>query len=153
MLKKILYSIMLILVLIIFCTGYKIYLISVDTKYAIKFAEVLSSCNVDEYDSFFNDNTEFIYGERRVTYKQTREHIADVFKSNSNNFKINSYGHGNDEFINGIQDIQIYLSGTFNGERISDCIIYMKLKRGLFSFEVVSLECQEPIFEYLFFGD
>lgn len=47
-----------------------------------------------------------------------------------------------------------YLFGNLDGQNIGEVNILMGLrKNGLFKFKIASLECDEAIFEYLFYGN
>ena len=135
--------------------GYQLYINSIDTKYAIRFSEVFRTYDIYAIDSFLSQETLLIYNGKRANYKELRENVIAAIQERKYIFDFGaSYGYGNDTFINDIQDIKIYLFGEFNGNSFGECILKMKLRReGMFTFFVESIECDEPIFAYLFYGE
>ena len=141
-------------ILIISIFVYEFYLNQVDTKYAIEFANVLKTYNIDDIDKFFSGNTKIVYNGKHTSYNKIRNNIILACKEKKYVFsKGSSYGYGNDSFIDGYQDVGIRLYGTLNGESIGECNVKMKIKKSnIFSFEVESIESDNIIFGYIFYG-
>jgi hypothetical protein len=84
-------------------------------------------------------------------YQDLRENLAEAFEDKKFIF-YDSYGYGNDTFLNGIQQVKIFLYGQLNERKIDECVINMTLRQvGLFKFKIETIECNETIFDYLFY--
>jgi len=133
---------------------YQIYTSGIDTKYAIKFSQVLQTYDIDVIDAFFSENTLIICNEKASTYRELRDNI--VLACNEKLYRFDngsSYGHGNDRFPNGVQTIMVHLFGELNNKPFEECTFEMVLKKvGVFSYEIESIKGDFSIFEYLFFG-
>lgn len=153
MIKKISMIIVIIGVVALFI-GYKLYINAIDTKYAIRFSEVFQTYDINVIDEFFSEDTNLICNGRKGTYKELRNNVVLACKEKAYKFSFgSSYGHGDNCFVEGCQEINIYLYGELNDKNFGECNLKMTLsKKGLFSFKVESIECDEYIFEYLFFG-
>ncbi len=153
--KKYVFALSVIMLFLCMMIGYKIYLNTIDTRYAVHFAEVFMNYDIQEIDEYFSDDTIFVCNGVQKTYKEIRNNVQ--LACNEKKYEFNtgsSYGYGNDKFTNKIQNINVLLHGKYNGENFGDCNISMKIKKeGLFLFSVDSVECDDKIFEYLFFGD
>lgn len=134
--------------------GYNVYIKTIDTKYATKFARALKGYDINAIDKYFSLDTEFIYKENKKTYKELRENIKKACYEKSYEFRDGSlYGHGNDKFINNLQTVNIKVFGKIYGKDFGECNISMVLrKKGFFSFTIESLKCDETVFGDLFFG-
>ena len=149
-----------VVLIILICTFvlssciYYFYLKQIDTKYAIEFSKVFKTYNIDVIDSFFSENTRIVYNGKQTTYNKIRNNIILACKERKYVFSDgSSYGYGNDTFIGGYQDVGIRLYGTLNGESIGECNIKLKLKKiNLFLFEIESIESDDMIFGYIFYG-
>ena len=133
--------------------GYIMYMKTVDTEYAIGFAEAFQNYDINTVDEYFSVDTVFEFNGTRKKYKELRSNIKKACNEKLYEFSSgSSYGHGNDKFINGVQTVKIMLSGIIRGEDFGDCVVIMKLKRtGMFSFAVESVKCDEAVFGELFF--
>ena len=144
-----------LIICLIFIIFYFIYLSRLDTQYAIDFANVFRNYNIDDIDQYFSDDTLILCNGKKEYYKEVRKNVIKVCESKQYQFKNgSSYGYSEDKILNNIINIKIYLHGELKGKSFGDCLINMKLKRTkLFDFKIVSVECNEPIFEYLFFNN
>lgn len=142
------------LIILIFIAVYKVNLSKVDTKYAADFSKVFASYDIDAIDNYLSENTEIISCGKAENYKTLLDNVIIACKEKRYLFpQGSSYGYGNDKFANGIQNINIFLFGKFDEADIGEVNIKMQLKKvGLFKYEIFSLECDDAIFEYLFYG-
>lgn len=125
----------------------------IDTKYAVEFANVFSTYDIHSIDNYLTDETIIICNNKHTKYAELRKNVELACKERNYQFE-SSYGHGNNQFQNNVQKITVYLFGQLNGKSMDEVNILMSLKKiGLFKFEIVSLECDEAIFEYLFYGN
>lgn len=140
---------------ITFTIVYQCYLRRVDTKYAVNLSKAFDTYDIRMIDDYLSDDTKIIYQGEVKTYKELRENVIIACEEKRYSFfDGSSYGFGNDRFIDGVQDIRVLLHGKFDGITFPECNILMKLRQtGIFEFRVESLECSEPIFAYLFYGD
>ena len=146
--------IILVVAVIIFVFVYKVNISQIDTKYAVNFSKVFQTYDINVVDSYFTKDTCIIYNGKQTTYDKVRNNIVIACKEKKYNFSEgSSYGYGNDKFINGVQDVGIRLYGNLCGEKTGECKIKIKLRKtGLFSFEIESVESNDEIFGYIFFG-
>lgn len=151
--NKKLYILLSAIVLTFLYLGYILYLNRVDTKYAIDFSNVFSTYNIENINNYLNDETLIICNCRRAKYAKLRNNVENACSERKYQLD-SSYGHGNNKFKNNVQEITVYLFGKLDNERIGNVNILMSLRKiGLFKFEIVSLECNEPIFKYIFYGE
>ncbi len=153
--KKILLIISVIVIIVIFLVGYIYYIKSADTRFAINFAEAFRNYNINDVDEYLSKDTLIICNGKSKTYGNLRENVISACNEKKYLFSQgSSYGYGSDRFIDGIQYVDIKLYGELNGEDIGECNLSMKLKKeGLFRFKIDTIECDEPIFEYLFYSN
>lgn len=133
--------------------GIYIYAQKIDTIYAIRYARVFGSYDINEVDRYLNEDTLLTYKGLTDSYKNLRKNVIIAFGERVYDMpEGSSYGSGNDCFIDGIQtvDIQAYVdSNTYSSEFVS-----MEIRRKwLVSYEVVSLTSNDDFFGYLFFGE
>ncbi len=150
--NKKLYILSSVVILLILCLGYMIFINRIDTEYAIDFSNVFSTYDIDNINNYLTDETIIICNNRHAKYAQLRDNVEIACREKRYQF-YNSYGHGNNKFKNSLQEITVYLFGKIDDKSIGEVNMFMNLKRnGLFKFEIVSLQCDAPIFEYIFFG-
>lgn len=139
---------------IFFIVGYNVYIKTIDTKYAVKFAQAFKNYDINDIDKYFSKDTQFIYKENKKTYNELRKNIEKACNEKIYEFSDgSSYGYGNDKFINNLQTVNVKLHGKISQNSFGDCSITMILrKKGLFSFAVDSLECNEDVFGQMFFN-
>lgn len=129
-----------------------IYVNTIDTKYASKYAEVFGSFEIKKVDRYLTAETKITYRGETNTYKNLRQNVIEAFEEKKYIMKSNySYGYADDSFLDSVCDVGI--------NAYADCDIYessfvsMKLKRKMFVlFEVESIESDDDFFGYLFFG-
>lgn len=153
--KKILLIISSIAIVVILVVGYVYYTKSVDTRFATNFFEAFMNYNIDDVDKYLSKDALIICNGKSNTYENLRGNVASACNEKKYLFSDgSSYGYGNDKFIEGIQTVNVKLYGKLYGKDIGEVNIILKLKKiGLFKFEIISLECNEMIFEYLFYGN
>ena len=124
----------------------------VDTKYAIEFARVFGSYDISKVDKYLNDDTLITYDGNTQAYSELRNNVVDAFEEKA--FEMldgSSYGHGDDLFVDGIQEIGIQAYVT--SDEYSSEFISMELERKNFiSYKIKSLASNDDFFGYLFFG-
>lgn len=153
--KKICIKACLIAILVVgIIAAYKIYIDTIDTRYAVNFAKVFMGYDINDIDKYFSADTVFICNEEQKEYSEIRENIEIACSKKVYKFSEGgSYGYGNDKFINGKQSIKVLLHGEIDGENFGDCDINITLKKTrLFSFSIDIVQCNDKIFRYLFFG-
>lgn len=143
----------LVVISIIVCGLYNYF--TVDTQYAKQFGNILSDYNIEQTDGFFEDSTKIISGDRESTYRECRQNVIKAFEEKKFCIqKDTSYGHGNNRFKKGSQEVLIRLFGTYNDKTIGECSVIMKLKRNnLLNYSIESIESDSKFFDYLFFGN
>lgn len=147
------YILLLTAVLITLYLVYILFLNRVDTRYAVDFSNVFSTYDINSIDNYLTDKTIIKCNKKRATYAELRNNVELACTEKKYHFD-SSYGHGNNKFKNNIQEVTVYLFGKLNNESIGEVNILMNLKKtGFFKFEISSLECNEAIFEYLFYGN
>ena len=153
--RKILLILSLIVIISVFMVGYVYYYNSIDTKYAIDFSKAFKDYDISDVDEYLSKNTIIVCNGKKNTYDNLRTNVLSACNEKKYLFSNgSSYGYGNDKFIEGIQCVDVKLYGKLNDESIGEANILLKLKKiGLFKFEIIYLECDEPIFEYLFYGN
>ena len=150
---KKLYILLLPIALIVLYLSYILFVNTIDTKYAIDFSNVFSTYDIDKINHYLTDETIIICNNKRAKYAELRNNVEIACREKRYRFD-SSYGHGNNTFKNSVQEITVYLYGTLDNKNIGEANVLMRLRRmGLFKFEIVSLECDEPIFEYIFCGN
>ena len=123
----------------------------IDTKYAIDFSTVFSTYDINSIDNYLTNETVIICNNKYAKYAELRKNVEVACEEKKYQFE-SSYGHGNNKFKNNIQEITVYLYGKLNDKNINGVNILMSLKKsGWFKYEIVSLECNDDIFEYLFY--
>jgi hypothetical protein len=139
------------IVLVIIFASYKFYLSTVDSKYAATFWCAFQNYDIEEVDNYLSKDTVIICNGKQGLYQDLRENLAEAFEDRKFIF-YDSYGYGNDTFLNGIQQVKIFLYGQLNERKIDECVINMTLRQvGLFKFKIETIECNETIFDYLFY--
>lgn len=153
--KKILLIITSIVIIIIPIVGYVYYIKTVDTRFAVNFSEAFKDYNIDDVDKYLSKDTLIICNGQSSIYENLRENVISACNEKKYLFSDgSSYGYGNNKFIDGVQYVDIKLYGELNGKDIGECNLSMKLKQeGVFRFKIDTIECDEPIFEYLFFSN
>lgn len=149
--NKILISIAVLMCLIL---SYQLCITSIDTRYAKQLSKVLQTYDIGKIDDFFDQDTQFIYQGTCASYQEIRPNLVAACKEQKYFFSSgSSYGYGNNHFVRGIQKVHVSLHGTWNQIPFGDCKIEMKIqKKGILSFRISSLECDDPVFGYIFKG-
>ena len=125
----------------------------IDTKYAVDFSNVFSTYDINRIDSYLTNETVIICNNKYAKYAELRKNVKVACKERKYQFE-SSYGHGNNKFKNNVQEITVYLYGKLNEQNLNEVNVLMCLKKtGWFKYEIVSLECDDDIFEYLFYGN
>ena len=152
--KQVIGSIVVI-VIVAFAVGYVHYIKNIDTKFAVNFSEAFRNYNIDDVDRYLSEDTLIVCNGKSDTYGNLRENVIEACSEKKYLFeKGSSYGHGNDTFTDGIQYVDIKVYGKLEEMDMGECHVYMKLKReGFFHFKIDTIECDESIFEYLFFSE
>ncbi len=152
--KKLIFVSSGVIVVIISCIAYYSYLQGIDTKYAIKYAQVFGSYDIKQVDQYLDEETIISYDGTSKTYKHLRENVIEAFKVRK--FKMledSSYGSGNDKFVSGIQEVNIQSYVNYNKNNFEVPIIMQLEIKGLNKFEVKSLSSNHEFFGHLFFGN
>lgn len=123
----------------------------VDTDYAIKYSEVFGSYDINEVDKYLDEDTLIVYKGMTKTYKELRNNIIKAFNEKKYVMHNDSYGHGNNKFVDGIQEIGVLTYVEYNEKRSEDVILELE-RKGLFSYRIRSLKSEGRFFGYLFFG-
>lgn len=144
---------LLVVALTVASLGYVLFINRIDTKYAVNFSEVFSTYDMDKINYYLADETVIICNNKRTKYAELRGNVENACSEKKYRFD-NSYGHENNRLENNVREIRVYLYGTLDGKNIGEANVLMRLRKiGLFKFEIVSLECNEPVFEYIFYGN
>ena len=153
--KKILLIISTIAVAVILVVGYVYYTKTIDTKFAIGFSEAFMNYDIHDVDKYLSEDTLIICNGKNNTYEDLRANVISACNKKRYLFRTgSSYGYGNDKFIDDIQIINIKLYGKLDGKDIGECNVSMELRRkGLLHFEIDTITCDDPIFEYLFYAN
>lgn len=153
--KKILFIIGTIAIVVILVVGYVYYTKTIDTKFAIGFSEAFMNYDINDVDKYLSGDTLIICNGKNNTYEDLRANVISACNEKRYLFsKGSSYGYGSDKFIDGIQNINIKLYGKLNGQDIGECNISMRLRRkGLLRFKIETITCDAPIFESLFYAN
>lgn len=124
----------------------------IDTLYAVRYGEVFGSYDIQEVDRYLNSETLITYKGETKTYSELRENVILAFSKREYEMpEDSSYGHGNDKFINGIQEVGIN-SYIISDKHYSNGL-QMEIERiGFFFFKVKSIQSEDEFFGYLFFG-
>ncbi len=141
----------LLIIVLLGTISYHILLGKIDTLYAEKYNEIFGSYDIDEVDQYLNSKTLITYRGETKTYQKLRENVISAFEEKEYEMPNgSSYGHGNDQFVNGVQTvgIQSYIksqSHTSDG-------LQMELEKSGFRFKVKSIQSDDEFFGYLFYG-
>jgi len=110
----------------------------IDVKYATKYSNVFASYDIKQVDAYLNESTIITYKGISKTYGELRENVVNAFKEK--NFSMtpgSSYGHGNNKFVNGVQEVGILVYVDYSKNENNDESVTMQLeKRGLNKFTV-----------------
>ena len=125
---------------------------TIDTKYATKYAQVFGSYDIGNVDKYLNSETLITYNGITDTYGNLRNNVIKAFEMKE--YKMTegySYGHGDDIFINGIQNIGI--QSYVDSDKYSSNFVSMDIERRWFIFyRVKTMSSNDDFFAYLFFG-
>ncbi|MDD5704233.1 MAG: hypothetical protein PHU23_19535 [Dehalococcoidales bacterium] len=141
------------IVVIIGLVAYYFYLQGIDTRYAIKHSQVFGSYDINQVDKYLNEETVISYNGVSKSYKELRENVINAFENKE--FKMvedSSYGHGNNRFIDGVQEVNIQSWVDYNNKSIEVPIVMRLEIKGINKFSVKSLSSNNDFFGYLFFG-
>ena len=64
---------------IFFIVGYNVYIKTIDTKYAVKFAQAFKNYDINDIDKYFSKDTQFIYKELYI--KKTKRLTMNCAKT------------------------------------------------------------------------
>ena len=150
--KKMVLGISILMVMIIF-TFYLYHLQSIDTKYAINYAKVFGSYDINQVDLYLSSSTAITYQGTTKTYEELRDNVINAF--HDKNFSMaedSSYGHAENSFIDKVQivGIQSYVDCTNDHEEV-----YIKMlleRKGINTFSIKALSSDDEFFGYLFYG-
>ena len=124
-----------------------------DNQYRDNLSKALKSYSVTELDKCFSDDTVIICGEKKDTYKNLRNNVQEAFRTRGFEI-IDLYGGSESNALFGLKDVGVTFYGTFNRESIGEGCISIKLKISpLFGVSAESVECDDAIFSYIFFGE
>lgn len=101
---------------------------TVDTDYAIKYSEVFGSYDINEVDKYLDEDTLIVYKGMTKTYKELRNNIIKAFNEKKYIMHNDSYGHGNNKFVDGIQEIGVLTYVEYNEKRSEDVILDLSVK-------------------------
>lgn len=140
------------IILIIGCFLNYFYQKQVDTLYAVRYGEVFGSYDIQKVDSYLNSETLITYKGETKTYNELRENVISAFSKREYEMpKGSSYGHGDDKFINSVQEIGIQ-SYIISEMHYNDGL-RMEIERVcFFFFKVKAIQSDDEFFGYLFFG-
>ena len=129
------------------------YIVTADTRYSKSLGEAFKAYSVADLDKCFSDDTVIICGENKDTYNNLRNNVQEAFLIKD--FEVvDLYGSSEDNGMFGEKDVGIHFYGTLNGENIGMGWIRIKLKISpLFGVSAESVECDDAIFSYIFFGE
>lgn len=151
--NKKLYILLSAVVLIVLYLSYILFMNGVDTKYAVDFSNVFSTYDINSINNYLTDETIISCNNKHAKYAELRNNVELACRERKYQFD-SSYGHGNNKFKNNVQEITVYLFGKLNNESMGEINVLMSLRKtGFLKFEITSLECNEVIFEYLFYGN
>ncbi len=126
-------------VLIIFFIGVLVlnylYLFNVDTEYAIRFGEIISDGDIEDFDKFFDEDTKIVCGDEVILYSQARDNIIAYIDSGQR-IQMNSYGFG---YLNE-KGLAIMDTAHINGG-VDGAITFTYIKL-LFDIKVLKLELE-----------
>lgn len=144
----------IVAVVTILIAGYGYYTKTIDTKFAIGFSKAFINYDIHDVDMYLSEDTMVICNENNNTYRDLRENVISACHEKRYVFDAgSSYGYGNSKFIDDIRNVHIQLYGELDGKDIGECNVSIELRRtGLLNFEIKTIACDEPIFEYLFYG-
>jgi len=131
------------------------YIKTIDTKFATSFSKAFMNYDINDIDEYLSMDTLIICNGKNNTYEDLRANVISACNDKRYLFSNgSSYGYGSDKFINDIQNVNIKLYGRLDGNDIGECNVAMKLRRnGLLQFKIDIIECDEPIFEHLFYAN
>lgn len=125
---------------------------TVDTEYAIKYSEVFGSYNIDKVDKYLKENTQISYQGKTKTYKELRKNLVEAFNEKKYIMpQKSSYGHGDDKFVNNIQEVWVLTFVEYKNKLSEDVLMEIE-RKGLFSYSIRSIKGDGSFFGYLFFG-
>lgn len=143
----------IIVVLMILIIYVIIYIITIDTRYAVKYAEVFGSYNINEVDQYLSEDTKITYMGKTDNYKNLRNNVISAFEKREYKMKKGySYGYGDDIYINKTQNVGI--QAYVDCDKYVSNYVSMNIKRNWLIFhEIESLSSDDDFFGYLFFGE
>lgn len=124
----------------------------IDTKYAIEYAQVFGSYDIEKVDQYLNKETLITYDGVTETYENLRNNVIAAFEEKQYEMRNgSSYGNGDDLFVTGVQTIgiQVYIES----EEYHSDFVSMELERHwLVFYKIKSITSNDNFFGYLFFG-
>lgn len=152
--KKLIIALVSIIVCVAIVGGYFGYIaFFADNQYRDNLREALKSYSVTELDKCLSDDTVIICGEKKDTYKNLRDNVQEAFRTRD--FEVlDLYGGSESNALFGVKDVGITFYGTFRDESIGEGSITVILKISpLFNVFAESVECDDAVFSYIFFGE
>ena len=151
--KKTVYVIAISVVIILFIVGMVfIHSKRIDKKYAVEYARVFGSYDINEVDRYLDKKTIITYNGFSSTYEDLRDNVISAFNEKKYDMpKDGSYGHGNGRFVDGTQtvEIQVYI----NSDDYSSEFVSMEIERKCFMFyRIKTISSDDDFFGYLFWG-
>ncbi len=152
--KKMIIALVSIIVCVAIVGGYFGYVAFLaDNQYKDNLSEALKSYSVTDLDKCFSDDTVIVCGEKKDTYKNLRNNVQEAFLTRDFEI-IDLYGGSESNALFGVKDLGITFYGNFKGESIGVGCISIKLKISpLFGVSAESIECDDAVFSYIFFGE
>jgi hypothetical protein len=128
--------------------------IQIDTKYATRFSEVLEKGDIKVADKYFSQDTVIVCAGKSGIYRDLRKNVINKFQD-KRKITVTTYGHGNDKFVNGIQEVGItaVITDELQKKKWGDFpfSIYIE-KVSICSFNVKTVKFENEFLEELFFG-
>lgn len=150
---SIIISIAFLIVILCFIGVQRIYLKSVDTKYATNYSKAIGGYNIDEVDKYLDKDTQIIYNGMTKPYSELRDNLKKAFDDKEFNMpQQSSYGHGNDKFIDSVQEVWVITFVEYK-EKLNEDVLLEIERKGLFSCRIKSIRSEGRFFGYLFFGN
>lgn len=144
--------IMMLMIVIVIAIVIFVHSKTVDTKFAIEYAQVFGSFDIKKVDQYLDEDTLIKYDGVTATYRNLRDNIIAAFEEKQ--YKMpndSSYGHGDDHFVNGVQAIGI--QAYITSKEYSSEFVSMELERQwLVFYKIKSITSSDDFFGYLFFG-
>lgn len=120
----------IILLIILACNF--IYLGTIDTRYAIKFHELIQYGEISDFDRYFNLSTKICYNDEYIFYQEARKNIIDYINKGERMY-CNSYGYDHDNYpLVGTTSIRFT-----NPE---EQVLELRYLKGIFFIKTTSLE-------------